>query len=342
MRPTKIKDITVGLVFGKWTVLNLPYMKLSTKSGEKTSHTEVKCSCGVIKDVKSTSLIDTTSSGCGRCGDRYKRTDEQLMTTSINNIYLDYKGNAKARNYNFDLTLEEFKKLIFQNCFYCNSAPSNIQKNKHTQVLYNGVDRLDNNKGYIFCNCVTCCSTCNTMKLDHDVTDFLEHIQKILNLNKFDKANNPISEKKLNVFHDRALVIASQSHDIHTKVAALLIDSETLAVTAEGYNGFIRGGPDENLPTTRPEKYDYIIHAETNLICNAVRSGVKTSGCILYCTLSPCTHCLRMLWQAGVSNFYFKEKYKDFEQCTSMLDLEAIVENIDSFYKMTIKPRDSR
>lgn len=148
-----------------------------------------------------------------------------------------------------------------------------------------------------------------------------------------------ISIKKMKAYHDRALAIASQSHDSETKVGAILINRKTLAVTAEGYNGFVRGGPDSVLPTSRPEKYNYMIHAETNLLCNAVRSGVQTDEAIVYCTLSPCTHCLRMLWQAGVSEFYFKEKYKDFDQCTSMLDLEAKVKKHGSFYKMIIRPR---
>jgi dCMP deaminase len=154
-----------------------------------------------------------------------------------------------------------------------------------------------------------------------------------------DSSSSTIATKKLTVCHSRALVIASQSHDIHTKVAALLIDPKTLAVMAEGYNGFIRGGPDDKLPTTRPEKYDYIVHAETNLLCNAVRSGVKTDGCIVYCTLSPCTKCIRMLWQAGISEFYFKDKYKDFEDSSSMLDLQIDCEQLEGFYYLKIKPR---
>lgn len=335
----KLCEIEPGITVNKWKVLSKPFLKMNSKGTRRESKVQVECECGKQKEIKVNSLLNGTSSGCGRCGNRYKRSDEQLKNTSINNIYKDYKDNAKARDYDFHLNSTEFKDFIFKNCFYCDSPPSNAQKNKHTVVKYNGIDRLDNAVGYIPQNCVSCCADCNRMKRDHSTTDFLEHIQKILKNNKFNKANNPISEKKLSIYHDRATVIASQSHDIHTKVAALLIDSETLAVIAEGYNGFIRKGPDDKLPTSRPEKYNYIIHAETNLICNAVRSGVKTNNRIVYCTLSPCTHCLRALWQAGVEEFYFKDKYKDFDQCTSMLDLETNVTNIGSFFRMTIKAR---
>lgn len=176
----------------------------------------------------------------------------------------------------------------------------------------------------------------NNTKLDMTTQEFMEQLAKIINHNKLIKN---FSIKKLDAYHARALAIASQSHDIHTKVGAVLINPKTLAVIAEGYNGFIRGALDDSLPTSRPEKYDYIIHAETNLLCNAVRSGVKTDDTILYCTMSPCVRCLRMLWQAGIAEFYFKEKYKDFDQCTSMLDLSATVDSVGDFYKMTISPR---
>ena len=148
-----------------------------------------------------------------------------------------------------------------------------------------------------------------------------------------------ISVKKLNALHMRAVAIASQSHDIHRKVAALLINPETLAVSADGFNGFIRGGADDKLPTTRPEKYDYIIHAEANLLCNAVRNGVRTDGCVVYTTLSPCKHCLRLLWQAGIREFYFKEKYTDFDVCTGMMDMQVELVELDGFFYMLASPR---
>lgn len=42
-----------------------------------------------------------------------------------------------------------------------------------------GVDRIDNTKGYIKGNCVTCCKWCNMMKKNLSVEDFIKHITKI-------------------------------------------------------------------------------------------------------------------------------------------------------------------
>jgi dCMP deaminase len=148
-----------------------------------------------------------------------------------------------------------------------------------------------------------------------------------------------ITEKKLNYYHTRALATASASPDTSTKVGALLIHSESGAVICEGYNGFIRGADDESLPMTRPEKYDYIIHAETNLLCNAVRHGISTNNCALYCTISPCIKCMRMLYQAGIKEVYVRGFYSDFEKCSNMMDLTLDVTPIGDFSKITVTPR---
>ncbi len=42
-----------------------------------------------------------------------------------------------------------------------------------------GIDRMDNNIGYVLSNCVTCCGQCNIFKLNLSITDFLIHINKI-------------------------------------------------------------------------------------------------------------------------------------------------------------------
>lgn len=148
-----------------------------------------------------------------------------------------------------------------------------------------------------------------------------------------------LTEKKIQYYYRRALATAECSPDTSTKVGALLIHGESGAVLADGYNGFCRGAPDDKLPTTRPEKYDYIIHAETNLLCNAVRHGISTNNCVVFCTISPCIKCMRMLWQAGISEVYVKGFYSDFETCAGMKDLNLEVTSIAEFVKITIKPK---
>lgn len=43
----------------------------------------------------------------------------------------------------------------------------------------NGIDRVDNNKGYTLNNCVPCCKTCNQAKHRLSQEYFIEWVEKI-------------------------------------------------------------------------------------------------------------------------------------------------------------------
>lgn len=76
--------------------------------------------------------------------------------------------------FSWELTDEQFYNLVIKDCYYCGE--------KHKQ--YNGIDRIDSQKGYTADNCVPCCQWCNTMKLDHSKEDFINHITTIYNYTK--------------------------------------------------------------------------------------------------------------------------------------------------------------
>ena len=144
---------------------------------------------------------------------------------------------------------------------------------------------------------------------------------------------------KLENFFKRAYVVSELSPDEQTKVGALLVNEETKAVISSGYNGFIRGAHDENLPKTRPEKYSYMIHAEANLLYNCAMHGISTNKCVVICTLSPCVNCLRSLYQCNIKTVYFKEKYRDFDKNINMLDLKIKIEENYGIYRINLSPR---
>lgn len=96
-------------------------------------------------------------------------------------VYEKYSYNSMMRNLDFLLTLEEFSKLIKMNCFFCDSPPNNrwkMKRKKNNELIYNGIDRIDNNKGYFLENCVTCCSVCNRAKGTMSLKEFKEQIIK--------------------------------------------------------------------------------------------------------------------------------------------------------------------
>lgn len=137
----------------------------------------------------------------------------------------------------------------------------------------------------------------------------------------------------------RADCVAEDSPDLETKVGAVLLSPHTGSVISEGYNGFIRGADDDVLPKTRPEKYEYICHAEENIVSNAARNGVCTDKGILVQTLSPCKKCMRLMMQAGVQEIYFKTKYRDFEDNISMRDVDVQVTEVGPYYRIYLRPR---
>ncbi len=98
-----------------------------------------------------------------------------------NLVIRSYRSGAEARNLEFSLSDEEILSLTQQNCYYCDSAPSQVAtSNGDTgDYIYNGIDRLDNNVGYTPENCVPCCKRCNEWKRAIPEEEFLAHIMKI-------------------------------------------------------------------------------------------------------------------------------------------------------------------
>jgi len=154
---------------------------------------ECKCDCGTIKVIRGDSLISGDSKSCGcllvesaRRQGKNNRIEYGLAV--FNEIYATYKQEARKRNYDFNLTRDEFKSLTKQNCFYCGTKPSNIKrrKDKWGEYVHNGIDRKDNNSGYTLDNCVASCKRCNQAKNDMTIDDFLEWINRVYNYNFID------------------------------------------------------------------------------------------------------------------------------------------------------------
>jgi len=71
------------------------------------------------------------------------------------------KAIAKKRDKEWNIPFAEYCGIISQPCFYCGGAFGIVV----TQS--SGLDRLDNSKGYIVGNVVSCCTACNRLKGDY-------------------------------------------------------------------------------------------------------------------------------------------------------------------------------
>ena len=150
-------------------------------------------------------------------------------------------------------------------------------------------------------------------------------------------------QSKIQNYMEIAEVVSKRSHDAETKVGSVLINNKTGAIVATGFNGFIRAASDNDLPNTRPDKYKYIIHSEMNLICNCSRHGISMEDCTLVCTLSPCTLCMRLLFNTGITKVIAKELYRDFQEILNMKDIKVNVSKDEyGFYHLNYEAIDNR
>lgn len=101
-----------------------------------------------------------------------------------------------------------------------------------------------------------------------------------------------------------AILVSTRSHDLDTQHGAVIVDHHH-RILGVGYNGFPRGGSNEAHPTTRPEKYARMVHAETNAIVNC---SVRPEQAIMYVTGTPCPRCMQLIIQAGIRMVVFGDR----------------------------------
>lgn len=154
---------------------------------------ECECSCGNKTTVLGASLRKGDTGSCGCMNGGYNKRSGTVILTII---YNSYRQGAKSRGFEFNLSKEEVIALVTENCIYCGTKPARkkyaYHKTRYTKgietdeyMLVNGIDRVNNNKGYTKENSVTCCFDCNGMKSSRDQGVFIEHITRIYkHLNK--------------------------------------------------------------------------------------------------------------------------------------------------------------
>lgn len=96
------------------------------------------------------------------------------------------------------------------------------------------------------------------------------------------------------------------SKDPSTKVGAITVEPNTLQIKSIGYNGLPRKIKDTPERWTKPLKYNYVVHAEANMICNASLNSISLSDSILFVTMFPCNECAKLIIQSGIKTIVTK------------------------------------
>jgi hypothetical protein len=171
----------VGQRFGKLIVIR--WHSTNTTGNSKW---ECLCDCGNTPIVIGHQLSSggTQSCGCLRAVSQRKAAAAVRLSygvSSRNSVVGCYKQKAKKRGLEWGLTEAEVDRLFLGSCFYCGEAPSNCHSKplNYGDFTYSGIDRLDNERGYISSNVVSCCWECNWMKRNVSKEKFLAHVGKI-------------------------------------------------------------------------------------------------------------------------------------------------------------------
>jgi len=65
-------------------------------------------------------------------------------------------------------------------------------------------------------------------------------------------------------------------------------------------------------------------HAEQNAICQAAKIGVSINGSTLYCKMTPCSTCAKMIINAGIKRVVCKKKYHAGKETEEMFKTVGI------------------
>ena len=104
--------------------------------------------------------------------DTHLKTQQEEKTISIAELWRCVQKNAYIRGLLFTITESDFEKCVIQPCYYCGF---------YSTTRLNGIDRIDNNKGYVLANCLSCCTMCNVIKNTQHPIEFLDKVNAICN-----------------------------------------------------------------------------------------------------------------------------------------------------------------
>ena len=176
----------VGRTFDRLTVIQ------RARIVANTTFWICQCSCdGMYTIIQGKGLI---SKKIRSCGCLRRETSQKIAririaantlpsgVASFNLLFAIYKFQANKRKFPFELTKDEFRILTKKKCFYCGAEPAQIHKNRFCKgdYIYNGVDRKVNTLGYTIENSVPCCGTCNVMKMEMSVDEFISACQSVI------------------------------------------------------------------------------------------------------------------------------------------------------------------
>ncbi|MCE3260512.1 MAG: CMP/dCMP deaminase zinc-binding protein [Bacteroidetes bacterium] len=120
------------------------------------------------------------------------------------------------------------------------------------------------------------------------------------------------------IYMELAEKLAMRSHCVKAQVGAVL--TKDTRIISLGYNGPPAGThncdeewPGVGCPRDSKGSCSLALHAEQNAILYAAKNNFSIEGCTLYCTLSPCIACARVIYSVGIRKVFYKHSYAQYK-----------------------------
>jgi dCMP deaminase len=132
------------------------------------------------------------------------------------------------------------------------------------------------------------------------------------------------SKEKLDkIYMNIARETSSLSLSMRKQVGAIIVKDNN--ILSFGFNG-TPSGMDNSCEDEEGDTLWYVLHAESNAIAKVAKSTSSSEGATMYCTLSPCNDCAKMIIQAGIKRVVYKDQYREH---TGLLLLETCGVKVD-------------
>lgn len=127
-------------------------------------------SCWVVLDKARIITPEVIESNRAKYRRHYKNHRDRriALTQTPNGKFGAYQNDARHRGLELSITKGEFMLFWQKPCHYCDSPIETV-----------GLDRVDNSKGYVLGNVVSCCKFCNFAKRNLSRDAFIQHCEKV-------------------------------------------------------------------------------------------------------------------------------------------------------------------
>ena len=167
----------VGRKFARLLVVS------KSKTRHKRSYWYCLCDCGNTCTAMGKYLRQGKKKSCGclkrdsaieKVKEHFHKNILPSGESAFNILYATYRCSAAKKGVEFSLTKEDVRNITKSDCFYCGKQPYCVYKPAISGgYLYSGIDRRDNDEGYVLGNVAPCCKMCNWMKNTYSESDFL-------------------------------------------------------------------------------------------------------------------------------------------------------------------------